>query len=124
MPLLLARTIVIIRLVEQEVRRELLVLVTGEICLNSLILCEPKAYQTFNGIALLLRDRDLVDSGRQWGIFISSRLAEKAEELLRVLCDELSELRVTGTELLKNWLEHLGLLLDYLTELLELGIVT
>jgi hypothetical protein len=33
-------------------------------------------------------------------------------------------LGVTGTELLKNWLQHLWLLLDDLAELLELGVVS
>lgn len=41
-----------------------------------------------------------------------------------MLGDKLRELRVSSTELLKDGLQHLGLLLDYLSELLELGIVT
>jgi len=40
------------------------------------------------------------------------------------LGDELRKLGVASTELLKNRLEHAGLLLDDLTKLLELGIVS
>jgi hypothetical protein len=40
-----------------------------------------------------------------------------------MLGNQLRKLRVTGTKLLKDGLQHLGLLLDDLAELLKLGVV-
>lgn len=50
-------------------------------------------------------------------------LAEERQELLRVLRDELRELRVPRAELLQDGLKHLWLLLHDLAELLELRVV-
>lgn len=43
--------------------------------------------------------------------------------MVRVVSDQLRELRVAGTELLENGLKHLGLLLNDLAKLLELRVV-
>jgi hypothetical protein len=44
------------------------------------------------------------------------------QEGVGVGSNKLSQLGVTGAKLLKNWLEHLGLLLNDLAELLELRV--
>jgi hypothetical protein len=41
-----------------------------------------------------------------------------------MLSDQLCQLWVASADLLKDWLEHLWLLLDDLAELLELGVIT
>lgn len=60
---------------------------------------------------------------RQRSIVVSI-LTKQAEKLVGVLSDQLGELRVAGTELLEDGLQHLGLLLDDLTELLKLGVIS
>lgn len=55
-------------------------------------------------------------------IIVAGRLAKQGEELVGVSGDQLGELRVAGAELLEDGLEHLGLLLHHLAELLELGV--
>jgi hypothetical protein len=59
---------------------------------------------------------------RQRDIIVSV-LAEQVQELVRVGSDQLSERRVTGAKLLQDWLEHLRLLLNDLSKLLELRVV-
>lgn len=79
-----------------------------------------KAY-TFDGVSLLLGDVDLVGAWREGALPF---LTQKLQELLLVLTNQLGNLRVTRSDLLKDGLQHLGLLLDQLTELLEVGVVT
>lgn len=116
--------VLIVRLVEQEVGRQVLVLVAGKVRLHCLVLRETQPDQALNGIALLLGDGNLVGSGGERCVVISGHLTEKAKELFGVLGDELSELGVAGAQLGENRLEHLRLLLDNLAQLLELGVVT
>jgi hypothetical protein len=78
---------------------------------------------TLDRIALLLRDRNRLRTGRERHVVVSI-LSKQGEELLRVLGDELRKLRVAGAQLLQNGLEHLWLLLHDLAELLELGVVS
>jgi hypothetical protein len=66
---------------------------------------------------------DRIRSGRERRVVVTTAFAKKLEELLLILTDKLSELRISSTELLKDWLKHLRLLLDDLAQLLELGIV-
>lgn len=134
--------VLLVGLVEQEVGGELLVLVAGEVSLDGLIAVESQAAQlyklrqlhdqkqgklvrytyTLDSIALLLSHRNSLSTRRQWSVVVAI-LTEQAEELLRVLGNQLSELGVAGTELLQDRLEHLGLLLDNLAKLLELCVV-
>lgn len=78
---------------------------------------------SLNGVPLLLGHGNSLSSWRQGGIVISV-LAEQAEELLGVLSYQLGKLRVASAKLLQDRLEHLGLLLDNLAKLLELGVVS
>lgn len=82
-----------------------------------------KGTYTLNGIPLLLRHGDSLRTGGERRIVVVALLAEQREELLRVLRDELRELRVARAELLQNGLEHLRLLLHHLAELLELRVI-
>lgn len=79
-----------------------------------------KSY-TFNGVSLLLGNVDLVGA---WGKSALPFLTQKLQELLLVLSNQLGNLRVTRSDLLKDRLQHLGLLLDQLTKLLKVGVVT
>src|SRR3569833_1162964 len=76
-----------------------------------------------NGIALLLGHRASLGARGQRSVVIGV-LAKEAEELLRVLGDQLRQLRVASTKLLQDRLQHLGLLLHTLAELLELGVMS
>lgn len=116
--------VLIVRLVEQEVGRQVLVLVAGKVRLHCLVLRETQPNQALNGVAFLLGDGNLVGSGWERCVVISGHLTEKAEELFGVLRDELGELGVAGAQLGENGFEHLRLLLDNLAQLLELGVVT
>lgn len=78
---------------------------------------------SLNSIALLFRHGDRL-CARGQGCVVVASLPQQVQELLGVLGDELRKLGVTGTELLQDRLEHLRLLLDYLSQLLELGVVT
>ncbi len=114
--------LVFIRLVEEEVGRELLILVAGKVSLDRLIAVETKAAQPFDSIALLLGDSNGLGSGGKGRVVVPAALSEEAQELLGILGDQLGQLGVTRAELLKDGLEHLRLLLDYLAQLLELGV--
>jgi len=63
-----------------------------------------------------------VSSGRERSVLVAAGLAQQLQELVLVLRDELSQLRVARAELLQDRLQHLGLLLNDLAELLELGV--
>lgn len=82
----------------------------------------PDRTYALDSIALLFGDGDSLGSRGQGRIVIAV-LAKQTQELLRVLCDEVGELRIAGAKLLENGLQHLRLLLDDLTELLKLGVV-
>lgn len=55
-------------------------------------------------------------------LVLTEILAQQLQELLRVLSNHRSNLGVASCNLLQNGLQHVGLLLDELTELLEVGI--
>ena len=76
-----------------------------------------------DGVTLLFRHRDGLGTGGQ-GNVIFAVLSQKREELVRVITDELSQLGVSGAKLLEDGLQHLGLLLDNLPQLLELSVVS
>lgn len=133
--------VIVVGLVEQEVRGELLVLVAREVGLDGLVMVEAKAAKLgngcqrgrtrvcyssthpLNGVPLLLSDTNSLSARRQGSVIIDI-FTEQTQELARIVSDHLGELRVAGAKLLKNRLEHLRLLLDDLAELLELSIVT
>lgn len=75
-----------------------------------------------NSVALLLGDGNSLCTRRQ-GRVVVGILAQKLEELVGVRGNQLGQLRVAGTELLQDGLEHLRLLLHHLAQLLELGVV-
>ena len=54
---------------------------------------------------------------------IVSILSKKLHELLRILRDDLRELRIAGRDLLQDGFKHLWLLLDDLSQLLELWVI-
>lgn len=119
--LLGSRRVLIIRLVEQEIGGELLVLIAGKVGLNSLVAIETKAAQllktgsiscfhiggkssctyTLNSIALLLRHGDRLGTRRQWGILIAL-LTKQAKELIGMMSNELGKLGIASTELLQD----------------------
>lgn len=76
-----------------------------------------------DSIALLLGDRNSLGTRGQRNIVIGI-FAKELEELIGIRGNELSQLRVAGTKLLEDGLEHLRLLLDNLAELLELGVMS
>jgi hypothetical protein len=78
---------------------------------------------SLDGVPLLLGHCNSLGSRGQWGIVVGV-LAKQAEELLGILGNELGQLRVARSELLQDRLQHLGLLLDNLAELLELWVVS
>lgn len=78
---------------------------------------------SLNGIALFFRDGNGLGTRRQRCIIIAS-FTQQVQELFGVRRDQLRKLRVSGTELLQDGLEHLGLLLNHLSKLLELSVVT
>jgi hypothetical protein len=61
-------------------------------------------------------------SWRQRNIIVSI-LSKKLHELLRILGDDLRELRIASGNLLQDRLKHLWLLLDNLSQLLERWVV-
>jgi hypothetical protein len=77
--------LLIIRLLEQEVRRQFLVLVAREVSLHDLISREPQTAQPFDGIALLLRDADGHCAGGHW-----SGLAHSADGVASDVLREMS----------------------------------
>ena len=81
------------------------------------------ATYSLNRISLLFRDRNGVSTRRQLRIILDV-LAQELKELLLILSDELSELRIAVTNLLENRLQHLRLLLNELSQLLEVRVVT
>lgn len=76
---------------------------------------------SLNGIALLFSHRNGLGAGRQRHIVLSI-LTKQAQESIRVGGNELGQLGVTSAKLLQDGLEHLGLLLHDLAQLLELGV--
>lgn len=133
-------------MVEQEVCGELLVLVAGEVGLDSLVTVEAEAAElfvpcqilaspekknavivglrtyTFNSIALFFGDGDRLRTRGKRSVVITI-LTKETQELIGVLGDQLGKLGVASPELLQNRLQHLRLLLDDLAQLLELGVV-
>lgn len=72
---------------------------------------------------LFLGDADGLSTWWQRRVLVSI-LSEQLKELLRMLSNQLGQLWVASTDLLKDWLKHLRLLLYNLSQLLELWIVT
>lgn len=68
-------------------------------------------------------DKYLLSSRRSRCIIIGL-FAQKLQELFRVFLNQLGKLRVTGADLLKDRLQHLGLSLDDLAKLLELRVIS
>lgn len=137
--------VLLVGLVEKEVGGELLVLVAGEVSLDGLVAVETEAAQLFtkknqyhchpqrfsqgprstytlDSIALLLSHGNRLSSRGKRSIVVAI-LTEQTQKLLRVLGNQLSQLRVASAKLLQDGLEHLWLLLDHLAELLELRVV-
>lgn len=91
--------------------------------------CQPtsqngprKAYSLYR-LTLLFVDKHLL--GSRWcRCIIVSFLAQQLQELLRMLLDQLGQLRVSGAHLLKDGLQHLRLGLDDLAKLLELRVIS
>lgn len=77
----------------------------------------------FDRGSLLLGHANLLSSRRQWRVAVCL-LTEQLQKLLRVLPDQLRQLRVARADLLKDRFEHVGLCLDDRAQLLELGVVT
>lgn len=77
----------------------------------------------FDCFPFLLRNADGLGAWWHRRIFVAG-LIQKLEELVRVLADELCELRVAGSDLLQNGLQHLRRVLHHLTELLELRVIS
>lgn len=83
----------------------------------------PWNTHSLNGIPLLLGHGNSLSTRRQGGVVITI-LAEQAEKLVGVLGNQVGELGVASTQLLQNRLQHLRLLLDNLTKLLKLWVVS
>lgn len=66
---------------------------------------------SLDGGMLLLSHTDCLGARRQRRILVVV-LAQQVQELALIRGDGLSQLRIAGAELLKDALEHLGLLLD------------
>lgn len=75
---------------------------------------------TLNRISLFLGDTNCM---RPWGERVLIVFAQQVHELVPILANELRNLGITGGNLLKNGLKHRGVLLDQLTELLEMRVV-
>lgn len=77
-----------------------------------------------NRIPLLLRDPDIPTRTRRHRQPVTLHpLSNQLQELLRILANQLRELRVRGAHLLQHVFEHAGILLDQLAELLEHRVV-
>ena len=77
---------------------------------------------TFNSIPFLLCDGNGLCAWRQSSLVIIKVFAQQLQKLFGVLSDDLRNLWVAGRNLLKDGLEHVGLLLDELSKLLEMGV--
>lgn len=76
-----------------------------------------------DGITFLFGNRDSLGTRRQGNIIVAI-LSQELEELVGMGGDKLSQLGVASAELLQDRLQHLGLLLNNLSELLELSVVS
>ena len=138
-PGLLGRGVVFLGLVKQEVGSQLLVLVTCKVGLDSLVAWEAKTAElsslsapllsvtnhvtyTLDGISFFFGDGNRLGTRRERGVIVNI-FAEQVQELARVVGNQLGKLGVALTELLQDGLQHLGLLLYHLSELLELSII-
>jgi hypothetical protein len=112
----------ILGLIKEEVGGQFLVFVTREVSLNHEVTLEAKATQALDSLTLLLCNGNGLCARGQRRIVVSV-LGKQLQELLRVGGNHLSQLGVTLTNLLQDRLEHLGLLLYDLSQLLELWVV-
>ena len=136
--------LVIIWLFEQKVGGELFVLVTCEVCLDHLVAGKAKSAESFDRITLLLRNTNrgstrwertsithatngiasdvlasmLVHSVLQ-RLRVKPYLGQQLEKLFLILPNNLSKLWIAFSNLLEDRLEHGRLLLNKLTQLLE-----
>jgi hypothetical protein len=83
--------------------------------------CLKETYP-FNGIPLFLCNRNSLRSRRQISLTVINVLTEKLKKLFGILSNKRGDLGIPGGDLLQDWLKHVGLLLDELTELLEVGV--
>ena len=83
--------------------------------------CGP-AY-SFNSLLLFWGNANLSCSWRGTHITLLTFLTEQLQELLWVCADQLCQLWVTSSNTLQDWLEHLWLLLNDLSQLLKLWVV-
>lgn len=112
----------VLGLIKEEVGGQFLVLVTREVSLNHEVAFEAKATQALDSLTLLFCNGNGLCARGQRRIVVSV-LGKQLQELLRVGCYHLGQLGVTLTNLLQDRLEHLGLLLYDLSQLLELWVV-
>lgn len=85
--------------------------------------CIDHSTHPLDSVALLLGHANSLSPRRQRHVIVGI-FTEKLKELLWIRGNQLRQLRVARTELLENGLEHLRLLLDDLTQLLELRVVS
>lgn len=78
---------------------------------------------SLNSIPFLLSNSDSLGARGQGDIVVRI-LTQKLKKLVRVRGYQLSQLRVSSTELLEDGLKHLRLLLHYLAKLLKLSIMS
>jgi hypothetical protein len=127
-------------LVEQEVGSKLLVLITSKVSLNDEVSLKAKTTKLFNvsseaghirtglrtysldSLSLLFGHADGLGTRGQCGIIIVV-LCKQLQEPVWARRNELCKLGISSTNLLKDRFEHLGLLLDDLSKLLELRVV-
>lgn len=140
----------IVRLVEQKVRREFFVFVARKVSLDDEVALEAKTAQLpkqlqsattlhhtedlkiksaethpFDGFPFFLGNGHTLCTWRQREAFlVVSTFGQQLHELFRIARNHLSERRVAGSNLLQHILEHLRLLLDELAEVLEGRIFT
>lgn len=112
----------IVGVLKQIVSCELFILIASEISLNDQVPRESKPAETFNGISLFFRNMNLSRT-RGERLIIIRLLTQELQELFLILANELRNLGVSSGDLLEDGFEHLWLLLDQLTKLLEVGVI-
>jgi len=83
---------------------------------------QGKTY-SLNSLSFFVSNCNLIRAGRQWPTLVIRILTEQLQESLGVLADQCCKLWIPNADLLQDWLKHLWLLLNDLTQLLKLGIV-
>lgn len=83
---------------------------------------QGKTY-SLNSLSFFVGNCNLIRAGRQWPTLVIRILTKQLQESLGVLADQCCKLWIPNADLLQDWLKHLWLLLNDLTQLLKLGIV-